>query len=103
MSRTLGVALATIVIATPAFAQEMRPRDHVYYDPVPAGSAPTPVSSNTIFLNRCASNCSVQNNGTDDGTVDPASSVIAQGTLQAFAAGDANWNAVVACVRDLFA
>jgi uncharacterized protein (TIGR03382 family) len=100
MSRILGVALAwSVAVVSPAFADAPR-GSFVVLPPIPGTEA---VTSNVIFLNRCPNNCSVSGTGTDNGTTDPGQSSFANGQLTAFAAGDTNWNAVVACVKDTFA
>lgn len=55
--------------------------------------------SNVLFLNRCASGCSIVY-GNDNSSTDHSS--IAQGSLTAWRYGDAKWDATVACVQDVF-
>jgi hypothetical protein len=58
------------------------------------------VTSNVIFLDRCASGCNITLSGSDDSRTDE--STIGGGTLQAFSCGDQVWNDVVQCVQDVF-
>ena len=55
--------------------------------------------SNVLFLNRCASGCTITY-GTDNSSTDHSS--IAQGSLTAWRYGDAKWDQTVACVQDVF-
>jgi hypothetical protein len=99
MSRRLGlVVLALLSLASPAFAE--RPRsvvvpqgDHL---DLKSGAAPY----NTIFLNRCASGCTI-NYGTSN-SINDTWRVPNPGVLTAFPYGDAVWDQVVSCVKDVF-
>ena len=100
MKRRLGVVIA-MCIASPAFAD--RPVDRMVWEDVPVQSA-APQSAapyNTIFLNRCANGCTIRPGQTDSRT-DTSSLVRATGVLSAFPGTDAQWNQVVACVKDVF-
>src|SRR5690349_13478218 len=94
-SMRVVVAAAIVLMATIASA---RPITKVVARP------PTPeteaVSSNVIFMNRCAGGCVVHQSGTDDSRTD--SSTIGGGSLTAFKYGDAVWGQVMSCLRDTF-
>jgi len=87
------------LLLLPAAAHAERPRDVMVYQP---GHATTnaAVTSNVIFLNRCASGCTVHQGGTDNSTTD--TSTIGGGDLVAFGCSDAVWTQVVQCMQDVF-
>lgn len=67
-----------------------------------AGSASDARAERTLFLDRCAGDCTYTP-GFDDSSTNQSSVVSGTSTLSGFAFGDPSWNAVVACVRDAFA
>jgi uncharacterized protein (TIGR03382 family) len=108
MSRILGVALAlSLAAVSPASASPVevvgRPRDVMVYQPgYPSVAA---VTSNTIFLNRCPAGCQISPGGDDATAPDnsaTSSLVHSSVNLAAYAGGDTNWNAIVACMKDVF-
>jgi hypothetical protein len=106
--------LSLVLVALPlsAEAEENRPRGmYVPYGPPPGmvlpDTAPDTVveshRSNIIFLNRCKGNCSITAGYPDDSRINK-SSIPRSGTrtLSEFAYGDNTWNAIVACVREMY-
>lgn len=101
MRRIACISFAVMVALTGLAAAE-RPKVitiTVPGGPITEGAAPY----NAIFLNRCASGCSVRP-GNNNSTAVPDTSPIVhtQGVLTSFKYGDDAWNKVVACVRDTF-
>ena len=96
MSRILG-ALACVVMS--AAAAQARPVA-TYVPRTPTPDMSPAVSSNVIFLDRCASGCTITRTGTDDSRTDR--STIGGGTLAAFNCGDTAWQAVMTCMKDVF-
>jgi hypothetical protein len=91
----LAITLAIAAAASPALAAPVA--TYVLRPPVPENAA---VTSNVIFLDRCASGCNITLSGSDDSLSDH--STIGGGTLQAFACSDQVWNDVVQCMQDVF-
>jgi hypothetical protein len=56
--------------------------------------------SRILYLNRCAGGCSITQSGSDNSSQNQ--STTGYGTVPAFQWGDAKWNEVVACVREIF-
>lgn len=102
MNRPLGVALLlSLALAGPAFAERPRlvidrsgPVDLVELPP----NALLPY--NTIYLNRCASGCTISP-GTPNSTTNRWY-LQSTRTLTAFPYGDEVWDKVVACIKDVF-
>ncbi|MGE5187239.1 MAG: Ig-like domain-containing protein [Acidobacteriota bacterium] len=96
-----SVCAAAVLVAclvTPALAD--RPRTLIIPRPrVPSQEA---VTSNVIFLDRCASGCTLHLGG-DNSTTDSSSIVKGTSTLSAFNCGDAVWQQVKSCVAEVFA
>jgi uncharacterized protein (TIGR03382 family) len=60
-------------------------------------------NTNIIYMNRCAGGCLVRRAGTTDSRTDQSHIIgVSQGTLSAFSRGDAVWNNVMTCMRDVF-
>jgi hypothetical protein len=59
-------------------------------------------NTNKIFLNRCTGSCLVTRGTTDARTNRSSVPNVTQGSLTAFSRGDAVWNNVVSCVKDVF-
>ena len=98
MTRRLGVAFAVVCsLAASAFAE----RPHTLAFPRPYSPDQEAVSSNVIFLDRCANGCTIRP-GADDSTRDTSSLVSTTGTLTAFNCGDTVWQQVVSCMQDVF-
>jgi len=57
--------------------------------------------SNVLFLNRCASGCTITP-GTDNSSTNRSSIISGTVNLSAFRWGDSMWNQVVSCVQDIF-
>src|SRR3569623_913838 len=102
MARTLGVVVVALFVASPALAEA--PRDlmvpEVSTRPAiltPTGQAPY----NTIFLNRCTNGCTVRPGATDS-RVDDSSLVNGTRQLTAFSGTEAQWQTILACVKDTF-
>ncbi|MFT3692338.1 MAG: Ig-like domain-containing protein [Kofleriaceae bacterium] len=77
------------------------PRNVVLDGRPPTQVAPAQAPYNTIFLNRCASGCSVRN-GANDSRADTSDIVTGSHVFNAFPYDDATWTSVVKCVRDVF-
>jgi hypothetical protein len=101
MHRRLGVlALLLCWSAAPAFAERPRsavvPQDNLRPEDIGYGAA----AYNTIFLNRCTSGCTIAP-GTSN-SINNRWPIGTTRTLTAFPYGDAVWDQVVACVKDVF-
>jgi hypothetical protein len=98
--RTLVVLLLIGASSSPALAD--RPRLLVLDGLPPTEVAPATAPYNVIYLNRCASGCTVKK-GTNDSRAD-SSDIVGSGVhaMPAFPYGDAAWASVVSCVRDTF-
>jgi hypothetical protein len=97
--RSLAVAVLIALAASPALAEQERPRLErvlTHVDPTSIGNV---VNSKTIFLNRCSMGCKVLSGFTDSRM---NTSQIGHGTLSAFEHGTTTWNGVVTCVKDVF-
>jgi hypothetical protein len=64
--------------------------------------APPVGATTTVFLDRCAAGCTYTP-GVEDSRINQSSIISSQSSLAASTLGDESWNAVVACVRDVFA
>ncbi len=109
MKRNLGLAIAAGVLSyvgatTTAHAE--RRAGYVFSDPRGLGAKfelPEPATvSHTIFLNRCAGGCTITpgSNGTQN-----QSDIIGNATrhVTQFGGTDAQWNAIVSCVKQTYA
>ena len=92
---TFSFAIVALLAST---AAADRPRTVVVARPN-TDVNPAAVSSNVIFLDRCANNCNIVS-GSDDSRTDRSS--IGSGLLQAFNCGDTVWQQVVSCMKDVF-
>ncbi len=75
------------------------------YVPTDPGGYATPAIGDTskiIFLNRCVGGCALKN-GDNDARINTSTIVSGDSILQEFAHGDAVWNDMVACVKELYA
>jgi hypothetical protein len=113
----VGLAAADTVTVTPSQGDSIiedvtpapvmeRPRDvMVWTDVDPATVAPV-VNTNKIYLNNCKPNgCVVRSGSTssiDGSTYQGTWGISGTRTLTPFAASDATWTAVVACMKDVF-
>ena len=61
------------------------------------------VTSNVIFMNRCAGGCAVTLSSNDDSRTNKSAIVSRNGNLGAFPYGDAAWTDVMSCVKATFA
>jgi hypothetical protein len=101
-----GIVLcAVLCLAAPAGAASAAPA-RTGFVPVPPerlAAAPTAApSSRVIYLNRCEQGCVVQP-GYDDSRTGHSSIIDSTAFLSPFALGDAVWNEVVSCVREMYA
>jgi hypothetical protein len=81
----------------------VRPRPAMVWETVELASVTAQVNSHVIYLNRCAgAGCNIVQ-GTTNSTTDPVHSSLGHGVLSPFSHGDATWNTVVACMREVFA
>ncbi|HTL34085.1 MAG TPA: Ig-like domain-containing protein [Kofleriaceae bacterium] len=106
MRRSLGIAV--FILAAAASPQragaETRLRDGTMDWPddptfVPPQTLPL-AATNKIFLNRCANGCVI--NVGQSNSLNNTWPIGSQRTLTKFPFTDANWNAVVTCVKDVF-
>ena len=80
-----------------------RPRTAMMWEPIVGAPATAQVNSHKIYLNRCAgAGCTVAQ-GSTNATADPPRSSLGHGVLSPFSRGDAVWNTVVACMKDVYA
>src|SRR5689334_1636851 len=79
-----------------------RPRTTMVWEATAPALTTAPVNSHVIYLNRCVDGCMVVQ-GTTNSTSDPVHSSLGHGVLSPFSRGDETWNAVVECVREVFA
>ena len=95
----MGLAIA---LGTSA-AHADRPRSsYRWVDPARVVIAePALRSSSVIYLNRCAGGCSL-GPGSDDSRTDTSSLLSRNVTISEFAHGDAAWDAVLACVAEVY-
>lgn len=98
MSRILRGLIVTCLVSGTALAD--RPRDVMV--PMPKVPGTEAVTSNIIYLDRCAGGCSVTHAGSDDATTVPYRSTIGGGVIQAFSCSDTVWQQVVSCMKDAF-
>lgn len=61
------------------------------------------VTSNTIFMNRCASGCNVKRGNSDSSLTDTSAIVSKPGLVSQFPYGDTAWSQVMDCVTKTFA
>jgi hypothetical protein len=101
--------LSMVLVALPlaAHAENNVPRGtYVPYDPGPDAALPDTVveshTSNVIFLNRCKGSCQMIAGRPDDSRINKSSIPRRNSTVSEFAYGDSTWNAVVACVREMY-
>lgn len=81
-----------------------RPRDAMVWEPIAPSLAPlaSQVNTHTIYLHRCVgADCTVVQGATNS-TTEPVHSSLGHGVLSPFSRGDAVWNTVVACMRDVY-
>ena len=99
--RCIACISFVVVVALTGLAAAERPRlVTVDVPPHPAITEAT-APYNVIFLNRCANGCTVKS-GTTDSRTDTSAIVSGSHVLTKFTYGDATWNSLVACVRDVF-
>ncbi|HUS28746.1 MAG TPA: Ig-like domain-containing protein [Kofleriaceae bacterium] len=101
--RRFGIVVFILVAAQVA-AAEPRLRDGTLDWPddptfVPTGTVEL-AATNKLYLNRCANGCVI--NVGQSNSINNSWPIGAQRTLTKFPFTDANWNAVVACVKDVF-
>lgn len=100
--------LAFLVLAVGAAAAHadparVRPRSAMMWEEVEPAALASDVNSHTIYLNRCpTSGCAVAQGATDSRT-EPVHSSLGHGVLGGFTRGDATWNTVVACMKEVYA
>jgi hypothetical protein len=73
------------------------------WEAVDMANATTQVNSHIIYLNRCAGAGCLVAQGTTNATTDPIHSSLGHGMLSPFSHGDATWNTIVACMREVYA
>ncbi len=101
MSSRLGAAvLACLALTSTAAAERpitgIVPTTAEHKDLPPDGLVPY----NTLYLNRCASGCTISVGASN--SINDRWGLASQRVLTSFPYGDAAWNSVVACVKDIF-
>ncbi|MBC7975882.1 MAG: hypothetical protein H7138_12970, partial [Myxococcales bacterium] len=92
----------SVVEDTPMVATG-RPRSAMIWEAIDPAIATAQVNSRIIYLNRCpVSGCTVVQ-GSTNSTADPMRSSLGHGVLGAFTQGDETWNAVVGCMKEVYA
>lgn len=103
MSSRLGAAVLASLAMVSSAAAETRPRTLVVDDPnIELGELTDQglVPYNTVYLNRCASGCTIKVGSSS--SITDSWSIPAQATLTKFPFTDDNWTSVVKCVKDVF-
>lgn len=80
-----------------------RPRPALVWEAIDPASATSQVNSHIIYLNRCAGDGCAIVQGNTNSTTSPPHSSLGHGMLSPFSRGDATWNTVVACMREVYA
>src|SRR5450432_3642251 len=101
MRRIACISFAAVAALT-SLASAEKPRLFVVDVPPHPAVTEAVAPYNTIFLNRCANGCTVTGPGTTDSRIDKSAIVTGSHVLTKFTYGDATWNSLVACVRDVF-
>lgn len=99
--RVVAVAILVAVAGT-ASAGGRQPEPGTDYVLVPPQPYRASGLTHTIYLNRCASGCTLRTD-VDDAWVDGSTIPETSGPLAPFGLGDAAWDQVVACVRETYA
>jgi MYXO-CTERM domain-containing protein len=111
-SKTIAGAVAVMAawwLAHPASAAAEatttapRPRPAMVWEAIDPASAATQVNSHIIYLRRCTGDGCIIVQGNTNSTTDPPHSSLGHGILSPFSRGDATWNTVVACMKDVYA
>jgi hypothetical protein len=112
---TGGTAARIVVVAAglaaglarpaPAAADALAPRPYptMRWEAVDLANATSQVNSHTIYVNRCAGAGCLVAQGTTNSTTDPVHSSLGHGMLSPFSRGDASWDTIVACMREVYA
>ena len=79
-----------------------RPRPAMVWEAVDPARVTSQVNSHTIYLHRCVGTDCTVIQGTTNSTSDPVHSSLGHGVLTAFSQGDATWNTVVACMKEVY-
>ncbi|HEU0034380.1 MAG TPA: MYXO-CTERM sorting domain-containing protein [Kofleriaceae bacterium] len=99
-----AVVAAVVLLAPLSARADDRPNRPLRFEKVVIPARPVDVIPNTIYLNRCAGGCTVKFGTTDDARTH--TSTIPQGgsmfTVAEFAWGDAEWNALVQCFKEVY-
>src|SRR4051812_27425506 len=104
-TRRAGVFLVALAAAWPAaaVAEPVRPRAALMWESIDPAAVSGGINTHTIYVHRCVgSDCTVAQ-GTTNATATPVRSSLGHGVLTAFSQGDATWNAIMECMRDVYA
>jgi hypothetical protein len=97
-------ALGVAVLPSAASAQlEAKPRGTIQWVEPEASPGPRPagISSDIIYLNRCAGGCTLTP-GANNSITNKSNIIPGAVTVSEFAHGDADWDYVVQCVKDIY-
>ncbi|HET7501365.1 MAG TPA: Ig-like domain-containing protein [Kofleriaceae bacterium] len=81
----------------------VRPRRAMAWESIDPATATSQVNSHIIYLNRCTGEGCTIVQGNTNSTTSPPHSSLGHGLLSPFSRGDDTWNAVVACMKDVYA
>jgi uncharacterized protein (TIGR03382 family) len=80
-----------------------RPRATLMWESIDPATVSGEVNTHTIYVHRCVgSDCTVVQ-GTTNSTASPVRSSLGHGVLAEFSQGDATWNTVMDCMREVYA
>lgn len=97
-----AVAIATILATATIAHAEPGPLSYDGDVMLVAPPSHPAAAAHTIYLNRCAGGCTVRP-GDNDATTDHSSLISQTSSLTPFKYSDATWNAVVDCVKEVYA
>ena len=97
-----GLVLVGLLTAPAAARAETPANFHTAIVPTTAPISTGTVQSNTVYLNRCAGNCTIYR-GNDDSRTNTSGIVNGTRTISAFNGTDSQWQEVVACVKRRYA
>ena len=101
--RVLAGAAVLFLAVSSASAEAPRPKLLVHPVDVDPAKVPAVVNSHVLFLNSCRPNGCHLTSGNTDSTTDTSDIVGGNVTLGAFSDGDAKWQQVVDCVKNVMA
>jgi MYXO-CTERM domain-containing protein len=81
----------------------IRPRPAMVWEAIDPASATSQVNSHVIYLHRCTGDGCAVVQGNTNSTTRPPHSSLGHGLLSPFSRGDATWNTVASCMREVYA